>query len=161
MNNVVIAAACRTAIGKFHGGFRNAGALELTVPIMQELLKRANIPGQIVDDVLWGCNYQKTFRENNLARVAAIKAGYPVTVPGMTLHRNCTSSMSAIQMAYYQIRCNEADVIVAGGTDSMTNAQYTTERVRHGTRFGHTELRDSMWDSLTEQIGRASCRERV
>ncbi len=150
MNNVVIAAACRTAIGKFHGGFRNAGALELTVPIMQELLKRANIPGQIVDDVLWGCNYQKTFRENNLARVAAIKAGYPVTVPGMTLHRNCTSSMSAIQMAYYQIRCNEADVIVAGGTDSMTNAQYTTERVRHGTRFGHTELRDSMWDSLTE-----------
>ena len=150
MNNVVIAAACRTAIGKFHGGFRNASALELTVPIMQELLKRANIPGQIVDDVLWGCNYQKTFRENNLARVAAIKAGYPVTVPGMTLHRNCTSSMSAIQMAYYQIRCNEADVIVAGGTDSMTNAQYTAERVRHGTRFGHTELRDSMWDSLTE-----------
>ncbi len=150
MNNVVIAAACRTAIGKFHGGFRNADALELTVPIMQELLKRANIPGQIVDDVLWGCNYQKTFRENNLARVAAIKAGYPVTVPGMTLHRNCTSSMSAIQMAYYQIRCNEADVIVAGGTDSMTNAQYTAERVRHGMRFGHTELRDSMWDSLTE-----------
>ena len=150
MNNVVIAAACRTAIGKFHGGFRNASALELTVPIMQELLKRANISGQIVDDVLWGCNYQKTFRENNLARVAAIKAGYPVTVPGMTLHRNCTSSMSAIQMAYYQIRCNEADVIVAGGTDSMTNAQYTAERVRHGTRFGHTELRDSMWDSLTE-----------
>lgn len=150
MNNVVIAAACRTAIGKFHGGFRNAGAIELTVPIMQELLKRANIPGQIVDDVLWGCNYQKTFRENNLARVAAIKAGYPVTVPGITLHRNCTSSMSAIQMAYYQIRCNEADVIVAGGTDSMTNAQYTAEKVRHGTRFGHTELRDSMWDSLTE-----------
>lgn len=150
MNNVVIAAACRTAIGKFHGGFTNAGALDLTVPIMQELLKRANIPGQIVDDVLWGCNYQKTFRENNLARVAAIKAGYPVTVPGITLHRNCTSSMSAIQMAYYQIRCNEADVIVAGGTDSMTNAQYTAEKVRHGTRFGHTELRDSMWDSLTE-----------
>jgi acetyl-CoA C-acetyltransferase len=150
MNNVVIAAACRTAIGKFHGGFRNVSALELTVPIMQELLKRANIPGQIVDDVLWGCNYQKTFRENNLARVAAIKAGYPVTVPGMTLHRNCTSSMSAIQMAYYQIRSNEADVIVAGGTDSMTNAQYTAEKVRHGTRFGHTELRDSMWDSLTE-----------
>ena len=150
MNEVVITAACRTAIGRLHGGFKNAGALDLSIPVLQALAARSKIPAESVDDVIWGCNYQKTFRENNLARVAAIKAGYPITVPGITLHRNCTSSMSAIQMGYYQIRCGEAETIVAGGTDSMSNAQYTVEKMRHGTRIGHTELRDSMWDSLTE-----------
>jgi len=150
MNDVVIVAACRTAIGKLSGQFKNASAVDLTLPVMQALVERAEIPAEIVDDVIWGCNYQKTFRENNLARVAAVKAGYPITVPGITIHRNCTSSMSAIQMGYYQIRCGEAEVIVAGGTDSMSNAQYTVEKLRHGTRLGHTELRDSMWDSLTE-----------
>lgn len=150
MNEVVITAACRTAIGKFHGGFKGASALDLTIPVMQSLVERSKISAEAVNDVIWGCNYQKTFRENNLARVAAIRAGYPISVPGITLHRNCTSSMSAIQMGYYQIRCGEADVIVAGGTDSMSNAQYTVEKMRYGTRFGHTELRDSMWDSLTE-----------
>ncbi len=150
MNNVVITAACRTAIGRFHGGFKNVDALGLTIPVLRALLERANISGDIVDDVIWGCNYQKIYQENNLARVAAVKAGYPVSVPGVTIHRNCTSSMSAIQMGWYQIRCGEAEVIVAGGTDSMTNAQYTADKIRHGTRFGHTELRDSMWDSLTE-----------
>ncbi|MCP4722917.1 MAG: thiolase family protein, partial [Desulfobacteraceae bacterium] len=61
----------------------------------------------------------------------------------------CTSSMSSIQMGYYQIKCNDADVIMAGGTDSMSNAQYTMEKMRWGTRMGHSEVRDSMWDSLT------------
>lgn len=150
MKNVVIAAACRTAIGKFNGMFKNTSALDLTIPVLQSLIKRAGISEELVDDVIWGCNYQKTYRENNLARVAAVKAGFPVTVPGITLHRNCTSSMSAVQMGFYQIRCGEAKVILAGGTDSMSMAQYTAEKVRHGTRIGHVELRDSMWDSLTE-----------
>jgi acetyl-CoA C-acetyltransferase len=61
----------------------------------------------------------------NLARVAAVKTGLPVSVPGITVHRNCTSSMSAVQMVYYQIKCEEAEVIMAGGTDSMSSAQYT------------------------------------
>ena len=150
MNNVVIVSAVRTPVGKFGGVFKDTGSTELTIPVMQSLVERAGIDPGMISDVIWGCNYQKTYRENNLARVAAVKAGIPVTVPGITLHRNCTSSMSAVQMAYYQIKCGEADIIMAGGTDCMSKAQYTMEKVRYGTRIGHSELRDSMWDSLTE-----------
>lgn len=93
--------------------------------------------------------YRETYLENNLARAAAVKSGIPISVPGITVHRNCTSSMSAVQMGYYQIRCKEADIILAGGTDSMSNASYIVEKMRWGSRLGHAEMRDSMWDSLT------------
>jgi acetyl-CoA C-acetyltransferase len=128
MNEVVIVAACRTAIGRHGNAFKNLSALELTLPVMKELLNRSQLDPGLMDDVIWGCNYQKTYMENNIARVAAVKAGIPDTVPGVTVHRNCTSSMSAVQMGYYQIKCGEADAIMAGGTDSMSNAQYTMER---------------------------------
>jgi acetyl-CoA C-acetyltransferase len=149
MNDVVIVAACRTPIGRLGGMFKNVSALDLTIPVMRELVKRAGIEPGIIEDVIWGSNYQRTNGENNIARVAAVKAGLPVTVPGITIHRNCTSSMSSVQMGYYQIKCGEADVIMAGGTDSMSNAQYTIDKMRYGTNIGHTEVRDSMWDSLT------------
>ncbi|MBU0996383.1 MAG: thiolase family protein [Proteobacteria bacterium] len=149
MNDVVIVAACRTAIGKFGGAFKTVSALNLTIPVMKNLIQKSGIDPSLIDDVVWGCNYQRTNGENNIARVAAVKAGIPVSVPGITVHRNCTSSMSAVQMAYYQIKAGEADVIMAGGTDSMTNAQYTIDKLRYGTNIGHTEIRDSMWDSLT------------
>jgi acetyl-CoA C-acetyltransferase len=148
--DVVIVGACRTAIGKHGGGLKTVNAVDLTIPVMQELIRRSGVDPHLIEDVIWGCNYQKTYRENNLARVAAVKAGLPVTVPGITVHRNCTSSMSSIQMAYYQIKAGEADVIMAGGTDSMSNASYTVEQMRWGSRMGHGEVRDSMWDSLTE-----------
>ncbi len=148
--DVVIVEACRTAIGKHGGGLKTVNAVDLTIPVMQELIRRSGVDPHLIEDVIWGCNYQKTYRENNLARVAAVKAGLPVTVPGITVHRNCTSSMSSIQMAYYQIKAGEADVIMAGGTDSMSNASYTVEQMRWGSRMGHGEVRDSMWDSLTE-----------
>ena len=149
VNDVVIVAACRTAIGRHGGALRSLSAVELTIPVMQELIKRAGINPEIIEDVIWGCNYQKTHNENNLARVAAVKSGLPHSVPGITVHRNCTSSMSAVQMAYYQIKCGEADAIMAGGTDSMSNASYTVDKMRWGSRLGHAEIRDSMWDSLT------------
>jgi acetyl-CoA C-acetyltransferase len=148
MNDVVIIAACRTAIGRHGGALKSMGALDLTIPVVQELMRRAGIQGEIIDDVIWGCNYQKTYNENNLARVAAIKSGLPVSVPGITVHRNCTSSMSAVQMGSYQIQCGEAEVLMVGGTDSMSNASYTVEKMRWGSRLGHAEVRDSMWDSL-------------
>lgn len=149
MNEVVIVAACRTPIGKHGGALRALSTMDLTIPVMQELVKRAGIDPAEVNDVIWGCNYQKTYLENNIARVGAVKAGLPVTVPGVTIHRNCTSSMSSVQLGYYQIKCGEADVIMAGGADSMSNASYTVEGHRWGARLGHSEVRDSMWDSLT------------
>lgn len=148
-NDVVIVSACRLAIGKFGGMYANTSALDLTIPVMRELIKRAAIDPEIIDDCIWGCNYQKTNGENNLARVALVKAGLPISVPGITIHRNCTSSMSSVQLGFYQIKAGEADCILAGGTDSMSNAHYTVEKMRYGTRIGHSEIRDSMWDSLT------------
>lgn len=149
MRNVVITAACRTPIGTIGGQFRSVSATDLSIPVMQALVERSGIDASLVDDVIWGENYQRTYLENNIARVAAIRAGLPNTVPGITVHRNCTSSLSAIQLGYYQILANEAECIMAGGVDSMSNAPHMVFDARYGKKYGHMELRDSMWDSLT------------
>lgn len=149
MRNVVIVAGARTPIGTIGGQFKTLTSLDLSIPVMQNLIQRAGIDPIEIDDVIWGCNYQRTYKENNLARVALVKAGLPVSVPGITIHRNCTSSMSAIQMGYYQIKAGEADCIMAGGADSMSTAPHMVFNARYGQKFGHMELRDSMWDSLT------------
>lgn len=149
MRNVVITAGCRTPIGTIGGQFKTITSLDLSIPVMQELVKRAKIDPSLIEDVIWGCNYQRTYKENNLARVAAVKAGLPESVPGITVHRNCTSSMSSIQMGYYQIKAGEADCIMAGGADSMSTAPHMVFNARYGKKFGHMEMRDSMWDSLT------------
>ena len=149
MNDIVITAGCRTPIGTIGGQFKTLTALDLSIPIMKELVLRSGIDPACVDDVIWGCNYQRTYKENNLARVALIKAGLPDSVPGITVHRNCTSSMSSVQMGYYQIKAGEAKCIFAGGADSMSTAPHMVLNARYGQKFGHMELRDSMWDSLT------------
>lgn len=149
MSNVVIVAEGRTPIGNIGGQFKSITSLDLSIPVMQNLVKRAGIDPVIIDDVIWGCNYQRTYLENNLARIALVKAGFPNTVPGITVHRNCCSSMSSIQMGYYQIKSGEADCIMAGGADSMSTAPHMVFNARFGQKFGHMDLRDSMWDSLT------------
>ena len=149
MNDIVITAGCRTPIVTIGGQFKTLTALDLSIPIMKELVLRSGIDPACVDDVIWGCNYQRTYKENNLARVALIKAGLPDSVPGITVHRNCTSSMSSVQMGYYQIKAGEAKCIFAGGADSMSTAPHMVFNARYGQKFGHMELRDSMWDSLT------------
>ena len=77
MRNVVITAGCRTPIGTMGGQFKDITSLDLSIPVMQQLIKRAGIHPETIDDVIWGCNYQRTYKENNLARVAALKAGFP------------------------------------------------------------------------------------
>ncbi|MBS5522351.1 MAG: thiolase family protein [Clostridiales bacterium] len=149
MRNVVIVAGCRTPIGTMGGQFKTLTALDLSIPVISGLVERSGVDPAIIDDVIWGCNYQRTYKENNLARVAAVKAGLPVSVPGITIHRNCTSSMSAIQMGYYQIKAGEADCIMAGGADSMSTAPHMVFNARYGQKYGNMEMRDSMWDSLT------------
>ncbi|NCB63531.1 MAG: thiolase family protein [Clostridia bacterium] len=149
MDNVVIVAGCRTAIGAINGQYKDLTALDLSILVLRELVSRAGIPAEGIDDVIWGCNYQRTYLENNLARVALVKAGLPASVPGITVHRNCTSSLSSVQLGYYQIKAGEADCILAGGADSMTNAPHMAFGVRAGKKFGNLELRDAMWDSLT------------
>lgn len=149
MKDIVITAGCRTPIGTIGGQFKTMTALDLSIPVMQELVKRSGIDPVWIDDVIWGCNYQRTYKENNLARVALVKAGLPDSVPGITVHRNCTSSMSSVQLGYYQIKSGEAKCIFAGGADSMSTAPHMVFNARYGQKFGHMDLRDSMWDSLT------------
>lgn len=149
MRNVVIVAACRTPIGTIGGQFKTLTDTELSVPVMQALVERSGVDPTLIEDVIWGCNYQRTYKENNLARVCAVKAGLPDTVPGITIHRNCTSSMSSIQFGFYQIKSGEADCIMAGGADSMSTAPHMVFDARYGKKYGHMEMRDSMWDSLT------------
>ena len=149
MRNVVIVSACRTPIGTMGGQFRDVSCTDLSIPVMQGLVERAGIDPALIEDVIWGCNYQRTYKENNIARVAAVKAGLPTSVPGITIHRNCTSSMSSIQFGFYQIMAGEADCIMAGGVESMSGAPHMAFGIRYGKKFGHLDLRDSMWDSLT------------
>lgn len=146
--DVVITAALRTPIGTINGCFESLSAVDLTVPVMKSLVEKSGVDPAIIEDVIWGENYQRTYKENNLARVAAVKAGLPNSVPGITVHRNCTSSMSALQLGYYQIKAGEADCVLTGGTDSMSNAPHMVFNVRKGVKFGDLQLHDSMWDSL-------------
>ena len=152
MRNVVVVAAARTAIGTINGQFKSVLPVDLTVPVMKALFERSGVEGieGMIEEVIWGENYQRTYKENNIGRVCAVKAGCPVTTaPGITIHRNCTSSLSSVQFGYYQIKSGEADCVLAGGTESMTAAPFMTFDMRAGKKFGHSELRDSMWDSLS------------
>jgi acetyl-CoA C-acetyltransferase len=150
LDDVVIVAAVRTAIGSYGGVFKDLRAPALTVPVMQELIRRSEIDPAIIDDVIWGCCYQRTKDETNLARVAALQAGIPVEVPGITVHRTCTSGMSSLVMGTQAIKCGDAEVILAGGTESMSNVPYTIDELRWGSRMRHIEARDGMWDGLTQ-----------
>ncbi len=150
MEDVVIIAATRTAIGNYGGAFKELRAPALSVPVMQELIRYSGIDPAIIDDVIWGYCYQRTKDETNLARVAALQAGIPVEVPGITVHRTCTSSMASMVMGAQAIKCGDAEVILAGGTESMSNVPYTVDEVRWGSRMGHIEMRDGMWDGLTQ-----------
>lgn len=152
MRNVVVVAAARTAIGTINGQFKSVLPVDLTVPVMKALFERSGVEGieGMIEEVIWGENYQRTYKENNIGRVCAVKAGCPVTTaPGITIHRNCTSSLSSVQFGYYQIKAGEAECVLAGGTESMTAAPFMTFDMRAGKKFGHSELRDSMWDSLS------------
>lgn len=150
MDDVVIVAATRTPIGSYGGVFKDLRAPSLTVPVMQELIRRSGIDAAMIDDIIWGCCYQRSKDETNLARVAALQAGIPVEVPAITVHRTCTSAMSSMVMGAQAIKCGDAEVILAGGTESMSTVPYTVDEVRWGSQMRHIELRDSMWDGLTQ-----------
>lgn len=148
--DVVIVSAARTAIGTYGGSFKDVRAPELTAPLMKEVIARAGIDPGFIDDIIWGCCYQRTKNETNLARVAALQAGIPVEVPAFTIHRTCTSAMQAVVSATQAIRLGDASVVLAGGTESMSTVPYTLDGLRWGLRMNHAELRDAMWDGLTQ-----------
>ena len=149
-SDVVIVSAARTAIGTYGGAFRDVRATDLTAPLMMEVIRRAGIDTGLIDDVMWGCCYQRTKDETNMARVSALKAGIPIEVPAFTIHRTCTSAMQAVVSGTQAIKLGDASIVLAGGTESMSTVPYTLDGIRWGVKMNHVELRDGMWDGLTE-----------
>ncbi|MCY2960122.1 MAG: acetyl-CoA C-acetyltransferase [Planctomycetota bacterium] len=148
MRDVVIAAACRTPIGKFQGSLSGFTAPQLGALAIREVLARAKIAPEHVQEVIFG-NVLTAGLGQNPARQAAIHAGIPNTVPSFTVNKVCGSGLKAVMLAAQAIRAGDADVIVAGGQESMTNAPYLMPEARAGVRLGHGKLIDSMvWDGL-------------
>jgi acetyl-CoA C-acetyltransferase len=158
MNNdfeTVILGACRTPIGSFGGMFKDVSAVDLAAVVIREAIARAGVQPGDVGDVVMG-NVLQSGAGMNVARQAAIKAGLPVEVPGETVNRVCGSGMQAVVHAVEALRVGYVDTMVAGGTESMSNAPYLLKGARWGYRMGNGEVVDSMLhEGLTCAI--ASC----
>jgi acetyl-CoA C-acetyltransferase len=139
----VILSACRTPIGSFGGVFKDVSAVDLGAVVIREAIARAKVQPSDVGDVVLGCVLQAG-AGMNVARQAALKAGLPVDVPAETVNRVCGSGLQAVVHAVEAIRTEYVDTVVAGGTESMSNAPYLMNGARFGYRMGHTEVTDSM-----------------
>jgi acetyl-CoA C-acetyltransferase len=143
MTDAVILSACRTPIGSFGGVFKELSAVDLGAIVIREAIARAGIDAKDVGDVMMGCVLQAG-AGMNVARQAALKAGVPVEVPAETINRVCGSSLSAVVHAVEAVKAGFIDVILAGGTESMSNAPFLLKGARWGYRMGNAEVVDSM-----------------
>jgi acetyl-CoA C-acetyltransferase len=139
----VILSACRTPVGTFGGALKDLSAPELGAIVIREAIRRAAVTPADVGDVLMGCVLQAG-AGMNVARQAALKAGVPVEVPGMTVNRVCGSGLQAVVHAVEAIRVGYVDTMIAGGTESMSNAPYLLKGARWGYRMGNADAIDSM-----------------
>lgn len=140
---VVIVSAVRTAIGSFGGSLKDISAPKLGATVIKEALKRANIDVNDVDEVIMG-NVLQAGLGQNPARQAAILAGLPEYVPAMTINKVCGSGLKAVHLATQAILAGDADVVIAGGMENMSQAPYLAMNARDGYRMGDQKLIDSM-----------------
>jgi acetyl-CoA C-acetyltransferase len=143
VDEAVILSACRTPIGSFGGVFTNLTAVDLGAVVIREAIARAGIDAAGVGDVIMGCVLQAG-AGMNVARQAALKAGVPVEVPGETINRVCGSGMSAVVHAVEAVKAGFVEAIVAGGTESMSNAPFILRGARWGYRMGNADVVDTM-----------------
>jgi acetyl-CoA C-acetyltransferase len=143
MRDVVIAGACRTAIGTFGGGLKGLSAVQLGTIVVAEALKRAGVRPEAVDEIVMGHVLQAGLGENP-ARQCGVNAGVPIEVPAFTVNKVCGSGLKAVGLGAQAIAAGEADIVVAGGMESMTNAPYLVGKARWGVRMGDEALVDSM-----------------
>ena len=151
---VVLAGACRTAIGKMGGALSNTPAPELGAIVIKEALNRAGVAKEAVDQVLMGCVIQAG-QGQNVARQASIKAGLPIEVPAVTLNVVCGSGLNCVNTAAAMIMAGEADIVVAGGMENMSMAPYALKKARYGYRMGNapmidTMVNDALWDAFND-----------
>jgi acetyl-CoA C-acetyltransferase len=154
MQDVVIVAATRTAIGSFQGALANVSAVDLGAAVIRQLLAQTDLDPAQVDEVIMG-QVLTAGAGQNPARQAAIKAGLPHAVPAMTLNKVCGSGLKALHLAAQAIRCGDAEVIIAGGQENMSLANYVLPGARTGLRMGHSQIVDTMisdglWDAFND-----------
>ena len=150
MRNVVIVSAVRTAIGSFGGVFKDVTAVQLGTTVVKEAISRANISANDVDELIFG-NVLQAGLGQNVARQVSIHSGLPVEVPSFTLNKVCGSGLKAVQLAVQAIQNGDAEVIVAGGTENMSQSAYVVPSARWGQRMGNGQLVDTMvYDGLTD-----------
>ena len=154
MQDVVIVAATRTAIGSFQGSLAGVSAAELGAAVIKRLLEQTGINGSEVDEVILG-HVLTAGAGQNTARQAAIKAGLPNAVPALTLNKVCGSGLKALHLGAQAIRCGDAEVIIAGGMENMSQAPYVMPAARTGQRMGHgklidTMIQDGLWDAFND-----------
>jgi acetyl-CoA C-acetyltransferase len=143
VTDIMILSACRTPIGAFGGSLKDLSAADLGAVVAREAIARAGVRAADIGDVIMGCVLQAG-AGMNVARQAALKAGLPVEVPAETVNRVCGSGLSAVVHAVEALQCGYVDLILAGGTESMSNAPYILKGARWGYRMGHGEVFDSM-----------------
>ena len=143
MPDAVILSGCRTAIGTFGGALKDVPAPELGAVVLREAVKRAGIRPDQVDEVVLGCVLQAG-QGMNPARQVAIKAGLPETVPAHTVNKVCGSGLKAVMLAAQAIRAGDAEVVAAGGIESMSRAPFLLPGARWGERLGHGAVLDHM-----------------
>ena len=149
---VVIAGACRTAIGKMGGALGTVQAADLGAIVIEEALKRAGVPADQVDLTYMGCVIQAGLGQN-VARQAAVKAGIPVESAAVTINVVCGSGLNCVNMGAAMIKAGQADIVVAGGMESMSLAPYALKQGRYGYRMGNntiidTMVNDALWDAF-------------
>ena len=149
---VVLAGACRTAIGTMGGALSTTPAPVLGSIVIKEALNRAGVPADAVDHVYMGCVIQAGLGQN-VARQASIKAGIPVTTPAVTVNVVCGSGLNCVNMAAQMIIAGDADIVVAGGTENMSMAPYAAMQGRYGYRMNNatlvdTMVNDALWDAF-------------
>ena len=143
MRRVAIVSPVRTAVGNFGGALKDIPAEELACTVIKETLERSNLDPAKVDDVILGHGYPSG--ENPaIGRLALLKAGLPIEVPGYQLDRRCSSGLQAILNACMMVQTENADVVIAGGVESMSNAEFYVNESRWGARFGSITLHDRL-----------------
>ena len=134
--DVVIVGAARTPVGKFRGSLAGVRADHLGALVIDELVKRVGLTPEVVDDVIFGCVTQIGEQSANIARTSLLGAGWPVSIPGLTIDRKCGSGEAAVHVAAGLIACGAADVVVAGGAENMSRVPMGSNRDLHGEAFG-------------------------
>lgn len=143
MREAVIVSAARTPVGSFNGCFADVTAVDLGITAMTEAVKRAGIAPDQIDEVIMGHVLQAGCGENT-ARQVLLHSGIPQDVPAFTINKLCGSGMRATSLASQEIKLGDADIMVAGGMESMSNAPYAIAKARRGYRMGNGALEDLM-----------------